>query len=126
MLTTQGPNIMGKYWLLDRHGAEGPSVLVETDGAMRIVDVLRFGPDVTELDDQRTLLDDVIGRVAPTLKPVVKASKLSEEGIAPHAELSDGDEAGSGGRGRAANGKQTSGGGRSAGGSKRTGGRGRG
>ena len=42
---------MGMYWLLDRHGGKGPSILVEADGAMRVIDVVRFGPKVTKLED---------------------------------------------------------------------------
>ncbi|MDG2114552.1 MAG: hypothetical protein P8N02_18315 [Actinomycetota bacterium] len=111
---------------MDRHGSEGPSALVETDGAMRIVDVVRYGPKVTELDDQQQLADDVMGRVAPTLKPFKPAGSVDEEGVAPHADLQA---SGGGGSGRAArrSGKAKGvGSGRSAGGAKRTGGRGRG
>ncbi|MDH3303488.1 MAG: hypothetical protein OES24_23535 [Acidimicrobiia bacterium] len=83
---------MGRYWLLDRHGGDGPTALVETDGGLHIIDVLRFGPSVTELDDQQRIWDEVIGRVAPTMKPLVDASSLDEEGVAPHPELRHGDE----------------------------------
>ncbi len=117
---------MGKYWLLDRHGADGPSALVETDGSMRVVDVLRFGPAVTELADQQKLLDDVVGKVAPTLKPMVAANKVSEEGLAPHAELQQAGGDGGNRSGRRSGGSQASSSGRAAGGAKRTGGRGRG
>ncbi len=117
---------MGKYWLLDRHGAEGPSILVETDGGMRIVDVMRFGPDVTELKDQQEIWDDVAGRLAPTLKPFISTTKLDEDGCDVHADLRH---LGSGqttaaGRGRGS--RSVAGEGRASGGAKRTGGRGRG
>ena len=78
---------MRKYWLLNQHDAEGPSALVETDGRMQVVRVLRFGPGITELDDQQKVWNQVIGRVAPTMKPCVDASSLDEEGVAPHADL---------------------------------------
>lgn len=117
---------MGKYWLLDRHGADGPSALVETDGSMRVVDVVRFGPALTELEDQQKLLDEVIGKVAPTLKPMVPASKVTEEGLAPHAELQQAGGGGGNRSGRRSGGSQASSSGRAAGGAKRTGGRGRG
>jgi hypothetical protein len=114
---------MGKYWLLDRHGADGPSALVETDGSMRVVDVLRFGPDVTELEDQQKLLDDVMGRVAPTMKPLVPLAKLAEEGVDLHADLQHAG-GGSNRTGRRKGGRQAAANGRAAGGPKR--GRGRG
>lgn len=117
---------MGKYWLLDRHGDDGPSALVETDGSMRVVEVVKFGPAVTDLSDQQKIVDDVVGRVAPTLKPMVPANKLTEEGVAPHADL---EQAGGGGgnrNSRRSGGNQSASGGRVGGGPKRTGGRGRG
>jgi len=82
---------MSKFWLMDQHGSDGPTALVETDGRLQIVDVLRFGPSVTDLDAQQEIWDSVIGRVAPTLKPFVRGSKLDEQGIAPHDELQRGD-----------------------------------
>ena len=116
---------MGKYWLLDRNGVDGPTALVETDGSLHIIDVLRFGTTVTGLEDQQQIWDDVIGRVAPTMKPLVAAAKVAEKGIDLHADLNTGDERGSnsgdrdgGGEGPAA--------GRVARSARRTGGRGRG
>jgi hypothetical protein len=116
---------MGKYWLLNRHGEDGPSVLVETDGSMRVVDVLRFGPTVDELEAQQQILDEVMGRVAPTLKPMVPATKVAEPGIALHGELQFAGGAGNR-NGRRSGGSQAGAKGRMAGGAKRTGGRGRG
>ena len=78
---------MSKFWLMDQHGSDGPTALVETDGRLQIVDVLRFGPSVTSLDDQQEVWDKVIGRVAPTMKPVVNASTIDEQGVAPLPEL---------------------------------------
>ena len=78
---------MSKFWLMDQHGSDGPTALVETDGRLQIVDVVRFGPSITALADQQRVWDEVIGRVAPTMKPVVRASSLDEEGVAPHADL---------------------------------------
>lgn len=117
---------MGKYWLLDRHGADGPSVLVETDGSMRVIDVIRFGPAVTELEAQQRILDDVIGRVAPTLKPMVPSAKVTEQGIALHVDLKHAGGGGDNRKGRRSGGPQAEATERAAGGSKRTGGRGRG
>ena len=85
---------MSRFWLLDQHGSKGPTALVETDGRLQIVDVLRFGPSITEVEDQQVIWDEVLGRVAPTMKPVVKASSIDEEGIAPHPDLSRGSQAG--------------------------------
>lgn len=116
---------MGKYWLLDRHGAEGPSVLVEADGAMRVVEVLRFGPEVSKLEDQQRIRDDVIGRLAPTLRPFVAAAKVAEKGIAVHDDLQHRDVGGPSRRGGTDGGRGV-GAGRGASGAKRTGGRGRG
>ncbi|MDJ0770522.1 MAG: hypothetical protein QNJ12_17140 [Ilumatobacter sp.] len=65
--------------------------LVETDGGLHVVDVVRFGPSLTELDDQQAVWDRVIGRVAPTMTPALDASALDEEGIAPHADLRRGE-----------------------------------
>lgn len=117
---------MGKYWLLDRHGADGPSALVETDGSMRVVDIIQFGPTVIELEDQQRLLDDVLGKVAPTLKPMVPSTKVTEPGIAPHADLQHSGGSGSNRTGRRSGTSQSGAGGRTGGGAKRTGGRGRG
>lgn len=117
---------MGTYWLLDRHGAKGPSILVEADGAMRVIDVLRFGPKVSKLEDQQKVWDDVVGGVVPTLKPFVPEEELDEEGQEVHDDLEHRDSTGANSRGRGKVGRKRSGGGRSAGGSKRTGGRGRG
>lgn len=78
---------MRKYWLMDQHGADGPTALVETDGSLHVIDVLRFGPDLTELEVQQKVCDQVMGRVAPTMRPFVDAASLDEEGVAPHPEL---------------------------------------
>lgn len=78
---------MRKFWLLDQHGGEGPTALVETDGGLRVTDVVRFGPAVTTLEDQQRVWDEVIGRVAPTMKPCVKASSVDEEGVPPLPDL---------------------------------------
>jgi hypothetical protein len=90
-----------KYWLLDQHDGEGPTALIETDGSMHVVRVLRFGPGITELDDQQEIWDRVIGKVAPTLKPFVEASSIHEEGVEPHAKLQRGDYGGPGATNRA-------------------------
>ena len=92
---------MRKFWLMDRHGADGPTALVETDGGLHVVDIVRFGPTITELDDQQKVWDEVIGRVAPTLKPCVNASTIDEPGVEPLAELRRGDGARSGPMSRA-------------------------
>lgn len=78
---------MRTYWVMDRHGTDGPTALVEVDGRMKIVNITKFGPDLTELDAQQKVWDDVIGQVGPTLRPFVKASTVSEPGIDPHADL---------------------------------------
>lgn len=78
---------MRRYWLLDQHGADGPTALVETDGSLHIIGVLRFGPDIVELDDQQRVWDQVIGRLAPSMKPFVDASSVDEEGVEPHPKL---------------------------------------
>ncbi len=78
---------MSKFWLVDQHDGGGPSALVETDSRLQITNVLRFGPALTELDDQQAIWDKVIGKVAPTLKPCVSVSSIDEQGIAPHPEL---------------------------------------
>jgi len=73
---------------MNRHGSDGPTALVEVDGRMKIVDIVEFGPDVTELEDQQNVWNDVIGRVGPTMKPFVDAGSVTEPGVAPHADLS--------------------------------------
>lgn len=78
---------MGTYWLLDQNDGESPIALVETDGGMHIIDVQRFGPGNAGLDEQQKIWDGVIGRIAPTLKPLVDASSLEEEGVEPHTDL---------------------------------------
>ena len=78
---------MPNFWLVDQHGSEGPTALVETNGSLKIVKIARFGPGITELDDQQAILDKVLGRVAPTLKPFVPAGQLDEEGVPPHDDL---------------------------------------
>jgi hypothetical protein len=101
---TRGGAIVRRYWLIDQHGGTGPTALVETDGSLHIVDVIRFGPSLTELDDQQKVFDHLIGRVAPTMKPLVDASSLDEEGVAPHPKLWRGDEGGGRARSRSARG----------------------
>jgi len=81
---------MAKFWLMDQHDGDGPTALVETDGRLQIVDIVRFGPSVTELQDQQEIWDKVIGRVAPTMKPLVKGSSIDESGVAPLTELKRG------------------------------------
>lgn len=117
---------MGMYWLLDRHGGKGPSILVEADGAMRVIGVDRFGPKVTKLEDQQKLWDDVQGSVVPTMKPFVSEDELDEEGAEIHEDLEHESSGGSAGRGRSKAKRKSKGGGRTGGGGKRTGGRGRG
>lgn len=106
---------MGMYWVLDRLGHDGATALVETDGSMHVIDVHRFGPGITELEDQQAILDEVIGRVAPTLKPIVDASDLDEEGVEPDPDLRRGDETGNR-AGRRSTARQNLGAGRSLGG----------
>lgn len=105
---------MTKFWLIDQHGADGPTALVETDGRLQIVDILRFGPSITELDAQQEIWDTVIGRVAPTMKPIVRASSIDEEGVAPLPELQRSSDGDAGTLNRA--GRRTGSGGRGAGG----------
>ncbi|NNC79417.1 MAG: hypothetical protein HKN94_04610 [Acidimicrobiales bacterium] len=111
---------------MDRHGGDGPSILVETDGAMRIIDVLRFGPTVTELGDQQRIWDDVAGKIAPTMKPFIAENETNEEGVEVLDDLEHGDAAGTTRRGRSKGNRGGAGGGQSSRGKKRTGGRGRG
>ena len=91
---------MRTYWLLDQHDGTGPTALVETDGRMHIVDVIRFGPEITELKDQQKVWDQVIGKVAPAMKPFVDASSLDEEGVALHPKLRTDGRVGTGKGGR--------------------------
>ncbi len=81
---------MRRYWLLDQHGGDGPTALVETDGSLHIVEILSFGPGITSLDEQQALCDRLIGRVAPTMKPLVDAAKLDVDGVPPHSKLQHG------------------------------------
>lgn len=118
---------MSKFWLMDQHGSDGPTALVETDGRLQVVDVLRFGPSLTALEDQQEIWDKVIGRVAPTMTPCVAAATIDEDGSAPHPELRRGDQDDPGSVSRA--GRRTAGRrrgqtGRVAGGPTRRGGRG--
>jgi hypothetical protein len=76
-----------KYWLLNQHGRDGPTALVETDSSMHIVEVLRFGPGITELEDQQAVWDSIMGKVAPTMKPLVAASSIEVESVEPHTDL---------------------------------------
>lgn len=78
---------MRRYWLMDQHGGEGPTAMVQTDGSMRIVDVVRFGPGITTLEQQQEIWDRVIGQVAPTLKPLVDARSVEDKGIEPDEKL---------------------------------------
>ncbi len=105
---------MRRYWLMDQHGGEGPTALVETDGRLHIVDVVRFGPSLTELEDQQRVWNQVIGHVAPTMRPLVEASELDEEGVEPHPKLRrfDGTGAAAGRGGTARDGGVGPGGGR--------------
>jgi len=86
----QENRIMARYWLSDQHGTDGLTALVETDGRMQVVSVARFGPGITELDDQQEIWDKVIGKVAPTLRPFVDASGVDEPGVEPHSDLRTG------------------------------------
>lgn len=118
---------MSKFWLMDQHGSDGPTALVETDSRLQIVDVVRFGPSLTELDEQQEVWDKVAGRVAPTLKPCVNAASIDEKGVAPHPELRLGELGGAGSVGRAsrrAAGQRKGAAGRVGGGPTRRGGRG--
>lgn len=117
---------MGRYWLLNQHGSDGPTALVETDGRMQIVGVLSFGPGITELEDQQKVWDDVVGQLAPTLKPLADASSMVVEGVAPHVDLKRSGHGGTASRraGRASSGGPSWAGGRSGGGPSRKGSRG--
>lgn len=114
---------MRKFWLMDQHGADGPTALIETDGGLNVVDIVRFGPTITALDDQQRVWDQVIGRVAPTLKPCVNATSIDEEGVAPLPELRRGAGADSGPANRASRrsgGRSTGSAGRRSGGPSRS------
>ena len=82
---------MRRFWLMDPDDHDRPMALVETDGSLHIVDVVRFGPTNIELDDQQVVWDLVIGRVAPTMTPALDASAIDEEGVAPHPDLRRGE-----------------------------------
>lgn len=117
---------MRKFWLLDQHGEDGPTALVETDGRMRVVQILGFGPGITELADQQAIQDKVMGKVAPTLKPLVDGSSLDVESVEPHADLTGSPKGGAKKANRAdrrgaSKGGRASGGGRAAGGPSRSG-----
>lgn len=88
---------MRTYWLMDRNGHDGPTALIETDGSMHIVRVTKFGPGITELDDQQEILDDVVGQLAPVMKPLVVATSIEVEGVEPHPELAQGESGGAAG-----------------------------
>ncbi|MDH3754112.1 MAG: hypothetical protein OEU32_09605 [Acidimicrobiia bacterium] len=96
---------MRKYWLLDQHGGDGPTALVETDGALHIIDILRFGPGITALEQQQELWDRLIGRVAPTMKPLVDAGSLEVESEPPNPDLRRGEGSGARSRPRGGQGK---------------------
>ena len=118
---------MGKFWLMGRHEGDGPSVLIEANGSMKVISVLRFGPEVVELEEQQEIWDSVSGCLVPTLKPFMPAAHVHEDGVAVHADLShDGGPPGSSNRvGRRASGPRGSGVGQG-GGPSRSGSRGRG
>ena len=82
---------MRRFWLMDPDDHDRALALVETDGSLHIVDVIRFGPSVSELDDQQEVWDRVVGRVAPTLPPALSESAIDEEGVAPHPDLRRGE-----------------------------------
>ena len=82
---------MRRFWLMDPDDHGRPMALVETDGSLHIVDVIRFGPSHIELDDQQGVWDQVIGRVAPMMTPALDASEIDEEGVAPHPDLRRGE-----------------------------------
>ena len=88
---------MRTYWLMDRNGHDGPTALVETDGSMHIVRVTKFGPGITELDDQQEILDEVVGQLAPVMKPMVAATSIDVEGVEPHPDLIQGESGGASG-----------------------------
>jgi hypothetical protein len=116
-----------KYWLLDQHGEDGPTALVETDGSMHIVRILRFGPGITELVDQQAIHDRIIGKVAPTMKPLVDGSSIEVAGVEPHADLRGDSKSASTKTNRAdrrSAGRAGRAGGRAGGGPSRNGGRG--
>ena len=92
---------MQKFWLMNQHDAEGPTALVETDGKMRVARILAFGPGITELKDQQAIQERVIGKVAPTLKPLVKGTSITVESVEPHKDLSSGSSSSSGNSNRA-------------------------
>ncbi len=118
---------MRKYWLMDQHGEDGPTALVETDGSMHVVRILRFGPGITELEAQQEIQDAVIGKIAPTLKPLVDGSSITVESVEPHADLK-GNSKGGGGKANRADrrsaGQRGASGGRTGDGPSRSGGRG--
>lgn len=118
---------MRKYWLLDQHGEDGPTALVMTDGSMHITRILQFGPGITELDDQQEILDRVVGKLAPTMKPLVDGGSIDVDGVEPHADLRDDSTNAAGQTNRAGRrnaGRSSGPGGRMGGGPSRTGGRG--
>ena len=88
---------MRTYWLMDRKGHDGPTALVETDGSMHIVRVTKFGPGITELDDQQEIQDEVLGQLAPVMKPMVAGTSIDVAGVEPHPDLTQGDSGGAGG-----------------------------
>ncbi len=92
----EGPTVR-TYWLMDRSGHTGPTALVETDGGMHIVKVTRFGPGITDLDDQQQIVDEVVGHLAPVMKPIVVATSMDIEGVEPHADLRQGESGGTDG-----------------------------
>lgn len=110
---------MRRYWLMDQHGGKGPTALVETDGRLHIVDVVRFGPSLTDLEDQQRVWDQVIDRVAPTMKPLVEAASLDEKGVAPLRKLRRGGAGSAGPGGRGGRGGQGMGAGHAGGGPSR-------
>lgn len=117
---------MRKYWLLDQHGADGPTALVESDGRMRVVRILQFGPGITDLEAQVAIRDQVMGKIAPSLKPLVDAGAIEVQGVEPHIDLDAGGGSSRANRGarRKSGSSGRSGGGRTGSGPSRKGGRG--
>ena len=78
---------MRTYWVLDKNNNDAPLALVEGNGRLQVVDIIRFGPALVELDAQQQVWDSLIGRLLPTLKPFVASDKINEAGVEPHPKL---------------------------------------
>jgi hypothetical protein len=76
---------MRTYWVLDKNNNDAPLALVEGNGRLQVVDIIRFGPALVELDAQQQVWDSLIGRLLPTLKPFVASYKINEAGVEPAA-----------------------------------------